>query len=606
MLVLGLNLSHDASAALVTESGVLCCVQEERLDRVKFSYTFPERAIAEVLRLAGAEASQIEAVAWTSIRPLDADYMRFLLAGNRHTAIDAMSTAEKARLLPRLGRQAWIALAPRSRRASVAEGERLLADRLRSQFGITAPAKRYGHHTCHASSAYYTSGFEKALVVTSDGAGDEDSGSISLARDGRLLRTASVLAADASVGAVYSEVTRALGFKPNRHEGKITGLAAHGDPDATLPSFRALVGLTEDGCGIAHKAGDWSATGFYARHPGQAARFILPRLDHFWKLSHYHWLREQVDALAARHSREDMAAGVQAFTEEILCAWVSNAVRVIGPESFDGQVAMAGGVFANVRVNACLAELPWARQTFIHPNMGDGGLSVGAAFLRLAETVEVKPQAIPHVYLGPEYNEREIEGALRAADVAFERPADLEEAVVDELMANRVVARFAGAMEYGPRALGNRSILYAPTDPTINDWLNKKLQRTEFMPFAPSSLEDLAEASYEHVDKSLHAARFMTVAYRVTSSFAEQCPAVVHVDQTARPQLVSARTNPGYEKILRRYHERTGIPAVLNTSFNMHEEPIVASPEDAIRAYQLGHLDRLAIGPFLCRQEITR
>ena len=350
----------------------------------------------------------------------------------------------------------------------------------------------------------------------------------------------------------------------------------------------------------------YSARGYYARHPLRAARFILPRLDHFWKLAHYHYLREFIDELAARHRREDLAAGVQLFTENLVTAWASNLAKTFEPDGFDGQLALAGGLFANVRVNARLAELPWARQTFIHPNMGDGGLAVGAAFLRLAEDVPVKPKAIPDAYLGPSFSEAEIRAALERAGVPFERPGSIEAATVDELVAGRVVARFDGAMEYGPRALGNRSILYAPTDPSINDWLNQKLRRTEFMPFAPTSLEELAEGSYAHVGRSLHAARFMTVAYEVSDAFAEKCPAVVHVDRTARPQLVNPVTNPAYYRIVKAYFERTGIPAVLNTSFNMHEEPIVCSPEDAIRAFRLGHLDCLAIGPFLCRQAVTR
>jgi carbamoyltransferase len=156
-------------------------------------------------------------------------------------------------------------------------------------------------------------------------------------------------------------------------------------------------------------------------------------------------------------------------------------------------------------------------------------------------------------------------------------------------------------MEYGPRALGNRSILYQPTDSTVNDWLNKRLKRTEFMPFAPVTLDEFADQCYKNLDGARYAAKFMTITFGCTPWMKQRCPAVVHVDGTARPQLINQRTNPSYYRILQEYHKLTGLPSLINTSFNLHEEPIVCSPEDAIRAFRDGHLDYLAMGNYLLK-----
>jgi carbamoyltransferase len=204
-----------------------------------------------------------------------------------------------------------------------------------------------------------------------------------------------------------------------------------------------------------------------------------------------------------------------------------------------------------------------------------------------------------HVYLGPSYSDEEIEKSLSQAGIEYKRSAKVEEDIVELLTQGYVVARFDGAMEYGPRALGNRSILYKPSDPSVNDWLNKCLKRTEFMPFAPSTLAEEASNCFHDIDGVEDTARFMTITFDCTPTMQQNCAGVVHVDGTARPQLVSARDNPSYYKIIQGYQRRTHLPCIVNTSFNIHEEPIVCSPQDAIRAFQLGHLDVLAIGPFV-------
>jgi carbamoyltransferase len=192
-----------------------------------------------------------------------------------------------------------------------------------------------------------------------------------------------------------------------------------------------------------------------------------------------------------------------------------------------------------------------------------------------------------------------LEAALNDAGLRFDRHHDIELEIARLIADNQVVGRFDGRMEYGPRALGNRSILYPAQDPDVNQWLNHRLGRTEFMPFAPATLYEDRHENYLHIDGAEFTAQFMTITFDCTPSMKEQCPAAVHVDGTARPQLVSETSNPSFYRVLSEYKRLTGVSSVINTSFNMHEEPIVCSPEDAIRAFVDGRLDYLAIGPFL-------
>jgi carbamoyltransferase len=230
--------------------------------------------------------------------------------------------------------------------------------------------------------------------------------------------------------------------------------------------------------------------------------------------------------------------------------------------------------------------------------MGDGGMASGAAMLCFGH--EKMPRGrLEHVYWGPEYTDAEICAALDAAHLPCQRSANIEEEIATALTQDCIVGRFHGRMEYGPRALGNRSVLYPARDPAVNQWLNHQLGRTEFMPFAPAALASEAHRLFKNFHAAQHTAEFMTITFDCTEQMHRQCPAAVHVDGTARPQLVSERTNPSFCRILSHYYERTGIPAIINTSFNMHEEPIVCSPADAVRAFLLGNLDYLAIGDFL-------
>jgi carbamoyltransferase len=364
-----------------------------------------------------------------------------------------------------------------------------------------------------------------------------------------------------SLGTFYRRVTQALGFKPNRHEGKIVGLAAYGDPTRAYAEVRARFDLEHED---------------YYRFKSAQDPFFERRL-------------------LERYAPADIAAAYQRVLEDVACHFIGKWVRRTGVS----RVACAGGVFANVKMNQRVMELPELEEIFIFPAMGDGGVGVGAALALQADLRGLQPTKLPHVYLGPDYSEKEIEGALAGSGLKFRKSPAIEQEIAERLVANQVVARFGGAMEFGPRALGNRSILYPAVEPTVNKWLNERLKRTEFMPFAPVSLDDHAADLYRNIDRMRYAGQFMTVTTDCTPRMRKESPAAVHVDGTARPQLVSEGINPSMAKILREYHARPGIPTLINTSYNMHEEPIVCSPDDAIRAFKDGRLEVLALGDFV-------
>ncbi|MCX5680065.1 MAG: carbamoyltransferase, partial [Candidatus Omnitrophica bacterium] len=427
---------------------------------------------------------------------------------------------------------------------------------------LEAKLKRFDHHKSHAVAAYYTSGFDKALVLTLDAYGSGLAGSVWLGEAG-MVRKVAAFRYPNSLGLFYETLTSSLGFKPNRHEGKIVGLAAYGDPhilhDTVISRFRL-------------KDGDF--------------RYING--------CNYLFLKN----ISTKFSKQNIASAYQSVLEEIMSGVTEYFSAKFGIEN----VAISGGVTANVKLNQRIFETKGIKNIFIFPDMGDGGTCVGGALMPFVEK-GLKPYRLKDVYFGPEYSEPEMRKCLEEAGLNYERVDNIERRIAELLAQNKIVARFDGRMEFGPRALGNRSVMYQAKDPGINQWLNKQLGRTEFMPFAPVTLYEKRDMCYKNIEGAEYAAEFMTITCDCTSWMSKNCPAAVHVDNTARPQLIKRETNPGYYKILEEYYKLTGIPTVINTSFNMHEEPIVCTPFDAIRAFKLGKLHYMAMGNFLIQGE---
>lgn len=568
MLVLGVHDgTHDAGAAVVRDGVLVAACNEERFTREKGAGGWPAASIRACLEpLAGQPLDRIAFPGFVNPNPA----LRGVRPVQKRFKLDDGWFYHENRGLKGRFSQ-WMQFeSPFPRLRSDDPVMRALGPALRGLLGhharasgLHAPVDVHDHHLAHAAAAWYTSGEADALVIVADGVGDGLALTVYRGQGDRLDRLAA-WPYPHSYGLLYATLTGFLGFRPFRHEGKLTGLAALGDPDAVQMPF-PFVG------------------------PPHARRFT----ERFGAP-----LRPWLDKLRA-YRREDVCAWLQRGLEReiggLVAAWIERTgVRTL---------ALAGGVFANVRLNQHVATR--VDRLTVFPNMGDGGLAAGAAFASwAAHTPGATPRALPHAFLGPSWDAAAIEADLLRADllrsgVVWRRVQDLEEQVARKLAAGQIVARFDGAMEYGPRALGNRSILAAATDRRMTDRLNVALSRSEFMPFAPAMLAEDADAWVEGLAPVRHAARFMTVTVQARPAMAALCPATVHADGSLRPQLVDAATSPGFHRTLSAYRALTGAPALLNTSFNLHEEPIVRSPAEAIATFRAARIDALAIGPFL-------
>jgi carbamoyltransferase len=555
---------HESSAALVDGGKLVAAISEDRLNREKGYGRYPYRSIDEVLRIGGIELEDLDKVVLSNLHPSDSNrrFLKSLISTCLDTGV-LLSKKFKDFLW------FWTYNAFKTGKLVSFEhaGKRLDVE------------VEYGHHHLnHAASAYYASPFDRAMVITLDGGGDGSDGGAFIG-DGRTLERFIDIPHNQSPGTMYSALTYDLGFKRHRHEGKVTGLAAYGDPDPSKLGLHELI-----------------------RYHSGKHRFISRAIARHQK--DLNTPSPYFAPLLKSHSKEDLAAVVQELFERETLAFIRDAHQEAEKRgyAFD-RVCLAGGCFANVRLNQKVHELPFVDNIFVFPAMGDEGLSAGAALLGyhrqegVPEGVEVS--TLGDAYLGGSFGKERIEKALREQGLTPESPDELESEVGRLLAEGKVIGRYNDRMEYGPRALGNRSILGAPFDSEVNDWLNEQLDRTEFMPFAPSILEEKAADYFEGYRSDHKAAELMTVTYDVKQEKQEEIPAVVHVDGTARPQVVKKEVNPSYHRIIEAFQEHSGCPVILNTSFNMHEEPIVYTPEDAVRAFLESRLDYLAIGDYL-------
>ena len=577
MWVLGISPSHDASAALVRDGVVVAAVAEERLSRIKGDGgQLPRRAIDHVLGAAGLTRHDVDCIALVADRfPADcfrhpqlARELERRLRRWRHRLrgrpVRDVSLGAVQRALARAGRDSSVD--PYLYRG------RFLA---REGFRADAQLRSYDHHLAHAMAAIWGSGFEEAAVVTADGVGHLGiHHTSSVFRDGRLVRVAMSDDPGASAGWFYESITALLGFRPLRHEGKVLGLAAFGDPKPLYETLRRALRCAPSGRAL---------TSEFVGQPRAAAR-------------RFAFLKDAIRG----HPREDVAAAAQKVLEDAVLPLVQTAVEDAGTR----HVALNGGIFANVRLNQHIGQRLGLDRLFVFPGMSDTGNSVGAAVLGLADldggAAARSRGPLTDVYWGRAYADDEIRAVLDAAGLAYRRlaPETLVSTVAHAIRDGLVVGWFQGRMEFGPRALGNRSIVATPVDAAINRRLNDRLSRTEFMPFAPSVLAGHAPEVFEGAAAVAHTAEFMTVTLDVLPAWRARIPAVVHVDGTARPHVVRRDCNPLYHDLIDRFRQLTGIPLVLNTSFNVHEEPIVCAPGEAVRAFVEDRVDSLAIGPF--------
>jgi len=573
MKILGIADGLTGGTALIEDGKILYAVHEERLIRAKMATGFPRESISRILQDTGTKPRDVDAIAVAMVNDFfqeKAVAFDGWLLRNQPPLKEALLSVS-SQVAGVFGTHPLLQDSYYKLKSFLGRARRkALPELLHRDWGFTCPVKFIDHHFAHACSAYFTAGLETATVITMDGAGDNSSSRVYVVRDGQFEQLFNVDSFN-SLANYYAYVTHICGFKAHKHEGKITGLAAYGEPTYADVLDR-FVAYENEGTVNKGQVFYWSAV--------KALRKALPR----------------------SFKKEDLAASMQQVLEEVGCAYIEHWTK----KTECPNLALAGGVFANVKLNQRIRELESVRSVFIHPGMGDEGLALGAAFAIHAASAKahgtrISSSRLADVYFGPSFSNQQIEEAIAKEGLKAPYVEEIERSVAELLAGGFVVARFDGRMEYGPRALGNRSILYQTTDATVNDWLNKRLRRTEFMPFAPVTLEEFADKCYENLAGSKYPARFMTITFNCTDWMKRHCPAVVHVDGTARPQIINRGSNPGYYKIVEEYHKLTGLPSLINTSFNMHEEPIVCDPSDALRAFMDGGLDYLAMGNYLLR-----
>ena len=561
MIVLGIGFLSEATAAIVKDGALVAAVSEERLNRIKQWYGFPEQAILEVLRLAGISIEDVDLVATHGLTASEPDPAPF---NSKRAVVMASDLDDVGK------KRALDFLEQRFRHEKLIYSQRT-PNYLQSIRNLGRPVKLYAHHHAHAASAFYGSGWESCAVLTADGWGEDGSASLwkcdaSRPADEAMMRLANTPTID-SLGYFYGSITHAMGFTPHRHEGKVLGLAAYCQEPKSYPLIRSMVDVD------------------------LASKQFVGHIERGLYVPHFDNIRLQ--PLLNAYGREDLAAAAQRTLEEVVCGLVA------GQGESARRLAVAGGIFTNVKLNQRLAALGNVEELYVFPNMGDGGLSVGAAWLAYHEATGEPAMPARSMYLGHCPDSAEIAEVLGPSGLVFQQRRDINGAVGALLAEGKVVARCAGPMEFGPRALGNRSILYKATEPAVNEWLNTRLQRSEFMPFAPATLAEDAADRFINLDAGDTCSRFMTMTFDCTPAMRTEAPAAVHVDGTARPQIVHSGDNPDFYEILLAYRSHSGLSSVINTSFNMHEEPIVCTAGDAVRAFMAAGLPYLALGNFL-------
>lgn len=565
MKILGVNTGHDAASAIYVDGDIVAFCKEERVTRIK-SDSIKRldksrvllKGIDEVLEISGLNSNDLDMLVFTRM-DIPAHYYYNL--------------SKSLKDLGKRLRKKPMGLATQMYQQQQYDEAGLLDyAKIRKDLGLRDDCQILfaNHHLSHILGAFcYTTWGKDALYISADGGGDFitygaygfDGATLKCLYGGDdFLKDAPEKRYAASIGQAYSDVTKLLGFKANRHEGKITGLAAFGKPvhsDAICKQFI----VRDDGV-----------------------------IDSVFSSPKGMW--DYLSELNKGSSREEMAASIQYATEKIMVEWVQVLLKLF-PARYIG---MSGGVFSNVRLNQFIAELPGIEEVFVCPPMGDEGLPVGNCMFGVMQqqgVMAVPRKKLDHCYLGRHYTGQQLFDAARQGGFEVREYADAAQAAAELLANNEIGAIYTQSMEMGPRALGGRSIIASPVDRGLNDSLNGRLERTEFMPFAPYVLDVDADRVFDINDVNREACRFMTITTGVKEKYREQIQAVVHVDNTARPQIIERKTNPLYYDILKYFRDATGIPCLVNTSFNAHEEPIINTPQEALKALYDKRIDFL-------------
>jgi carbamoyltransferase len=570
MNVLGINAYHgDASAAILIDGQLVAFAAEERFNRIKHCAGFPAEAVRYCLSESGLSISKIDAVA-TSKDP-----------GANRLAKAVHVLRHPTTLSPSFLRS----------RLTQANHVRNVGAVLAEVLGPTAgdgPTEivHIEHHLTHAASAFYSSPFDSAAILTLDGMGDATSAMMAFGI-GNKIQVLKRVHFPHSLGFLYTAVTQHLGFEHFGDEGKVMGLAAYGQP-TFMKEMRRLIQPTRDG--------RYELDLRYFVHQNGKISEVWVNQPHYGKL-----FSTRVNDLLGEpripksdltDHHKNLARSLQEITEEIFF----HVLHRLQKETGATQLCFAGGVALNCVMNGKIERHTPFRNVYIQPDAGDGGTALGAALQHTFATSDTASKRNPmtHVYWGPSSTDAEIENALRANTLGVERDPSVTARAAKAIADGKVVGWFQGRMEVGPRALGNRSILADPRRPDMKDILNARIKHREsFRPFAPSVLAEKCQEWFDGPAES----PFMLMNYIVRPERRGMVPAITHADGTARVQTVHKDTNPRYWELIREFEKLSGVPLIINTSFN-DDEPIVCRPEEAIQCFLRTRMDVLVLGDY--------
>lgn len=571
MYTLGINAAyHDSAACLVKDGRVIAAAEEERFTGIKHgkrpvpfsTYELPYHAIDYCLLEAGLTLSDVDHIAY-SYNPF------LLLKENGSEAVITLPLEPSAHPVSTPWESAWDPLFL----SSIVNAPRQLNDgapfHLKMRFKKIQGKQPYqwhfvDHHVAHASSAFFASPFNRAAVLTLDGRGEKITTSYSIGDSSRLERFGEV-AVPHSLGLFYEQVTTYLGFLHSSDEYKVMALASFGRP-VYVNEFRKIIQIKENG------------------------QYIIqnPQLEELFGPA-----RLRGEAFELRHY--DVARSLQVVLEETVLHIVHWLNKVTGEDN----LCMAGGVALNCVMNACLRDRGPFKNIWIQPAAGDAGTAMGAAlWIDASErngSYDKRDYVMEHAFLGPQYSDNEIEKYLTWSKLPYRKLSNISEEVADILVRDKVIGWFQGRMEYGPRALGARSIIASPLSESMQSRLNEIKDREDFRPVAPVVLEEEAAEWFVNRGKS----PFMLFVYKVRPEKACLIPAVCHIDGTARIQTIRKEHNPGYYNLISAFKGRTGVPILINTSFNTRGKPIVCTPRDALECFWTSPIDALVIGSYI-------
>ena len=575
MNILGLSFYyHDSSAALVQDGKLVAAAEEERFSRVKHDSGFPQLAIDFVCKMGGVTIHDVDYVVF-----YEKPFVKF-----ERMLISAMATFPRSAAVFRESMQRWVS------------DKLWIKSMMSKKMGIPSSKLLFcDHHMSHAASSYFTSPFNESAILTVDGAGEWSTATMGVGRDNKI-EIIKELRFPHSLGLLYSAFTAYCGFEINEGEYKLMGMHPYGKP-TMVDKIYELIDVAEDGSlwhdmkyFAYHYSRDTTLTDAFGEHFGRPPRD--PKLDD-----------KSLDPFYC-----DMAASIQRVTEEVLFKMAGYLHKETGLK----RLCMAGGVALNSVANYKILRNSPFEELYIHPAPGDDGGAVGAAYWAYNHLLEQpRGPALDHAYLGSSYSDEEIEAFLRKNDIPFEKFEDDEkffDFAAQTLADGHVAGWFRGRFEWGPRALGSRSIIADPRKQEMKEKLNAKIKfREAFRPFAPSVLEERADEFFDFPNPQQHfPGRFMLYVTPVREEKRSVLPAITHEDGSGRLQTVYKATNPAYHRLIERFGEITGVPVIMNTSFNLKGEPIVEDPSHAFNTFSLSGMDFLFMNNYVVRADAKK